>query len=95
MVIDVTLDYLIGNLEELGIKESDIYLLLERLEGFRIYVNKQTIQHYRINKRYLQLKSHLPGKEIIKLLAREFNKSEHSIRKYIKRLEAETEQKQN
>jgi len=90
MNFDVSLDYLIGNLEELGLSEDKIYLLLERLQGFRIYINKQKVQYYKIKKRYFQLKGYLPKREIIKLLANEFEKSENRIRIYLKRIEKET-----
>jgi hypothetical protein len=89
LVTDVKVEYLIGNLQQLGLKEREIYLLLEKLEGFRIYINKQAILYYKIKKRYLQLKGSLPRNEIIKLLAKEFNKSENRIRIYIKRIEKE------
>jgi predicted nucleic acid-binding protein len=90
MIINVETDYLIGYLEEIGMIEEDIFKLLDRLKGFRIYVSKKTVEQYQLKKRYLELKKQLPKSEIVKILANEFDKSKSRIRKYIRDFEKAT-----
>jgi hypothetical protein len=81
--MNAPLEYLIYNLQEIGLSEDKIYNLLERLSGFRIYIRKTDLLRYHIKKRYNQLKGVLPYNEIIKLLSKELEKSESRIRFYL------------
>ena len=81
--MDVSVEYLIYNLQDLGMEENKIYELLERLQGLRVYISKQRIFKYKLKKRYYQLKNLLPLNEIIALLSKEFEKSSSRIRVYI------------
>ncbi len=81
--MDVSVEYLIYNLQDLGMEENKIYELLERLQGLRVYISKQRIFEYKLKKRYYQLKNLLPLNEIIALLSKEFEKSPSRIRVYI------------
>ena len=88
--MDVSLDYLVENLKDLGVSEDKIYFLLERLQGFRVYINKREVFKYKLKKRYYQLKGHLPHSEIVKILAKEFELSKGRIRSWIKKIQRET-----
>ncbi len=81
--MDVSVEYLIYNLQDSGLSDDEIYNLLEKLSGFRVYIKKTDILRYKIKKRYYQLKSLLPLNEIIALLSKEFEKSPSRIRAYL------------
>ena len=86
----VPLEYLIYNLQELGMSEDKIYQLLERLNGMRVYIRKTDLLKYHIKKRYHQLKGVLPRNEIIKLLSKELGKSESRIRVYLRETQGQS-----
>ena len=87
-MIDVNIDYLIYNLQELNLNEKEIYLLLERLQGLRIYISEKRIFYYKLKKRYSTLISqYYSKKEIIKILSIEFEKSQKRIRMILNDLE--------
>ena len=88
-MFDVSLDYLVENLKDLGMSEDKIYFLLERLQGFRVYINKKEVLKYKIKKRYYQLKGHLPNNEIVKRLSNEFELSQSRIRQWIAKIQKE------
>ena len=93
--MDVNVEYLIYNLQDLGMEERKIYELLERLQGLRVYITKQRIFKYRLKKRYYKLKGILPRHDIVSLLAKEFEKSPNRIRLYINKFEELNTSKRN
>jgi hypothetical protein len=86
---DVRVEYLIYNLQDIGLKEDDIYLLLQRLEGYRLYIKNTDILRYRIKKRYNNLKSVIDRADIVKTLSNEFRRSANAIRAILKKIDCD------